>query len=78
MKDIAGLAALNGKSEVERQRSAQIVPVGQGEIDYKPIFAQAQAAGMKYFYVEQDSAPQSGDSIAAAAISYRALASLLA
>jgi sugar phosphate isomerase/epimerase len=78
VKDIAGLAALEGKSMSERQRAAQIVPVGQGEIDYKPIFAEAQSAGLKYFYVEQDSAPQSGDSLAAAATSYRALAALLA
>ncbi len=78
VKDMTGLAALNGKSMIERQRSAQIVPVGQGEIDYKPIFAEAQPAGMKYFFVEQDSAPQSGDSLAAAATSYRALAALLA
>ena len=78
VKDIAGLAALEGKSQSERQRAAQIVPLGQGEIDYKPIFAQAKLAGMKYFYVEQDSAPQSGDSLAAAATSYRALATLLA
>ena len=78
VKDIAGLASLEGKSMSERQRAAQIVPVGQGEIDYKPIFAQAQAAGLKYFYIEQDSAPQSGDSLAAAATSYRALAALLA
>ena len=73
VKDIAGLAALEGKNMSERQRAAQIVPVGQGEIDYKPIFAQASAAGLKYFYVEQDSAPASGDSLAAAAVSYRAL-----
>ena len=70
MKDMTGLAALEGKSMSERQRAAQIVPIGQGEIDYKSIFAQAPAAGMKYFFVEQDSAPQSGDSLAAAATSY--------
>jgi hypothetical protein len=32
---------------------------------------------MKHFYVEQDSAPQSGDSLGDAAISYRNLAKLL-
>jgi sugar phosphate isomerase/epimerase len=78
VKDMTGLAALEGKSMSERQRVAQIVPIGQGEIDYKSIFAQAASAGMKHFFVEQDSAPQSGDSIAAAATSYRALSSLLA
>jgi len=78
VKDIAGLAALSGlSSQAERQRAAKIVPLGEGEIDYRPIFAQATLAGMKHFYVEQDSAPQSGDSLAAAATSYRNLAKLL-
>jgi len=77
VKDMTGLAGLEGKSMSERQRAAQIVSIGQGEIDYKSIFAQAPAAGLKYFFVEQDSAPQSGDSLAAAATSYRALANLL-
>ncbi|HEU4722360.1 MAG TPA: sugar phosphate isomerase/epimerase [Gemmatimonadaceae bacterium] len=77
VKDITGLAALEGKTQAERQRAAQIVPVGQGEVDYKPIFAQAETAGLKHFYVEQDSAPASGDSLAAAAMSYRALVKVL-
>ena len=79
VKDIVGLAALNGlPNQTERQRAARIVPLGEGEIDYRPIFAQASLAGMKHFYVEQDSAPQSGDSLAAAATSYRNLAKILA
>ena len=78
VKDATGLEALAGKSQVERHRAAKIVPIGEGEIDYRSIFAQAGLSGMKHFYVEQDSAPQSGDSLAAAATSYRALAALLA
>ena len=78
VKDVTGLAALEGKTQRERQRAAQIVPVGRGEVDYKPIFAQAEAAGLKHFYVEQDSAPASGDSLAAAATSYQALVKVLA
>jgi len=78
VKDITGLAALKGMAnQSERHRAARIVPLGEGEIDYRPIFAQASLAGMKHFYVEQDSAPQSGDSLAAAATSYRNLAKLL-
>ncbi|AHG89460.1 Xylose isomerase domain-containing protein TIM barrel [Gemmatirosa kalamazoonensis] len=73
VKDVAGLASLAGKSEAERQRAAKIVPLGEGEIDYRAIFAQAGLAGMKHFFVEQDSAPDSGDSLAAAAASYRNL-----
>ena len=79
VKDVAGLSSLNGlANQSERHRAARIVPLGQGEIDYRPIFAQASLAGMKHFYVEQDSAPQSGDSLAAAATSYRNLSKLLA
>lgn len=78
VKDLTGLAALNAlKTQVERQRAAKIVPLGEGEIDYRPIFAQAALAGMKHFYVEQDTAPASGDSVAAAATSYRNLLKLL-
>jgi sugar phosphate isomerase/epimerase len=77
VKDVVGLASLAGKSEAERQRAAKIVPIGEGEIDYRAIFATAELAGMKHFFVEQDSAPDSGDSIAAAATSYRNLAKLL-
>ena len=77
VKDVVGLASLAGKSEAERQRAAKIVPIGEGEIDYRAIFAKAELAGMKHFFVEQDSAPDSGDSIAAAAASYRNLATML-
>jgi sugar phosphate isomerase/epimerase len=33
--------------------------VGNGSIDFKRIFAQAQLAGLKYFFVEQDQTPGS-------------------
>ena len=32
--------------------------VGSGYIDFKRIFANAKNSGMKYFFVEQDAAPQ--------------------
>jgi len=32
--------------------------VGTGTVDFKRIFANAQESGMKYFFVEQDQAPQ--------------------
>jgi sugar phosphate isomerase/epimerase len=71
VKDMAGLAALEGMtSQSERQRAAKIVPVGEGEIDYRPIFAQAATAGLQHFFVEQDTAPNSGDSIAALRTSF--------
>lgn len=32
-------------------------PVGEGIIDFKPIFEARETAGMKYFFVEQDATP---------------------
>jgi sugar phosphate isomerase/epimerase len=79
VKDMAGLAALQGlTNQGERQRAAKIVPVGQGEIDYKPIFARAAEAGLQHFFVEQDTAPNSGDSIAAARTSFETIRKTLA
>jgi sugar phosphate isomerase/epimerase len=77
VKDIADLASLKGIEPVRRARATKIVPLGQGEIDYRPIFAAADKAGMKHFYVEQDSAPASGDSMRDAGVSYRYLAVML-
>jgi sugar phosphate isomerase/epimerase len=61
----------------ERQRSAVLVPVGQGELDYKAIFAAADVAGMKHYCVEQDNAADWGDSVAAARVSYQNLMKVL-
>jgi len=79
VKDMANLAAVNanGGDQAARMHDARIVPVGQGEIDYGPIFARAGTAGLEHFYVEQDSAPGSGDSIAAARTSFEALRRIL-
>lgn len=37
---------------------AHILEVGKGVIDYKRIFDNASASGMKYYFVEQDGAPK--------------------
>jgi sugar phosphate isomerase/epimerase len=53
-------------------------PVGKGTIDFKSIFAHAQQSGMKYFFVEHDSAAQyPGGSLASAQASYDYLHQLL-
>ena len=61
----------------QRMQNIMLVPIGQGEVDYKPIFAQAELAGMKHFCIEQDNAADWGDSVAAAKVSYDALAKIL-
>lgn len=63
--------------EEQRQKIAQLVPVGLGDIDYPAIFAQAELAGMKHFCVEQDNAADWGDSMAAARTSYQYLERIL-
>ena len=53
-------------------------PVGKGTIDFKSIFAHARQSGMKYFFVEHDTAAQyPGGSLASAQASYEYLHQLL-
>ena len=79
VKDFKDLASLQSVRPLNRLAagSSKIVGLGQGEIDYRPIFAAGDQAGLKHFYIEQDTAPASGDSLAAAAASYRYLAGIL-
>ena len=39
----------------------KIVAIGQGSVDFRPAFAAAKSAGMKYFFYEQDSARSMDD-----------------
>jgi len=64
-------------TQAQRQQTAELVPVGQGEVDYKSIFSAASQAGMKHFCIEQDNASQWGDSVAAAHVSLTGLVRLL-
>ncbi len=78
VKDARGIRLMNADmNESERMRAATLVPVGQGEVDYKTIFANAELAGMKHYCVEQDNAADWGDSMAAARVSYENLMKLL-
>jgi sugar phosphate isomerase/epimerase len=43
-----------------RARASKIVTMGEGDIDYRAVFAQAKQAGLKYFVIEQDTAGQGG------------------
>jgi sugar phosphate isomerase/epimerase len=79
VKDMADLPATRAIAVMpERQRAAKIVPVGQGEIDYRPIFAEAERAGLQHYFIEQDTAPASGDSLAAVRTSVANLRARLA
>jgi sugar phosphate isomerase/epimerase len=74
VKDVACLKGLPPVSDLgARMVEARLVPVGDGEIDYGEIFKHADVAGMKHFAIEQDSAADWGDSIAAARVGYQHL-----
>lgn len=78
VKDVDCLKSLPPVSEQgARMVEARLVPVGNGEIDYAEIFKYASVAGLKHFAVEQDSAAEWGDSIAAARVSFQQLRAML-
>ena len=78
VKDVAGLKWLPPlPDQGARMAEARLVPVGNGEIDYGDIFKHADVAGMKHFVIEQDSAADWGDSLAAARVSYEHLRATL-
>jgi sugar phosphate isomerase/epimerase len=62
----------------QRQRGAQIVAMGEGDIDYKMVFAHASLAGLKYFVIEQDTAGQGGrDALEDCRVAYQNLSKIL-
>jgi sugar phosphate isomerase/epimerase len=62
----------------QRMRAAKIVAMGEGDIDYKAVFANAKTAGLKHFVIEQDTAGQGGrDAIADCKIAYDNLMKIL-
>jgi sugar phosphate isomerase/epimerase len=63
----------------QRQRVGKIVTLGEGDIDYKAIFANAGVAGLKHFAIEQDTAGEGGrDAIEDCRIAYERLSKILA
>ena len=78
VKDASGLKHMDAAlTPNQRRQSSKLVPVGQGDVDYKAIFAKAELAGLKHFCIEQDNAAESGDSVAAARTSYDNLKRIL-
>jgi sugar phosphate isomerase/epimerase len=78
IKDVVGLNTVNpALSPNARTSSMAFVPVGAGQLDFKPVFAQAKLAGLKHYCVEQDDAASWGDSLAAARVSREGLAKML-
>ena len=87
VKDVRGVAeatraatATEGSTMQRLQAvGTRLSAVGTGDIDFRRIFAAAAAAasGMRHFFVENDSAPQTPSSLADVETSYRNLRQLL-
>jgi len=78
VKDAIGIKGIDPTLTPDQRRpKTTLVPVGQGEIDYKAIFAQAAQAGLKHFCIEQDNAAEGGDAVAATKASYDGLIRIL-
>jgi sugar phosphate isomerase/epimerase len=73
VKDFSGTVT-SGEDGEERP---DFTFVGHGDIDYPTIFTYAETAGLKHYYVEQDNAPDTGESLEEAAASYVSLVNLL-
>jgi len=75
VKDATGIkSAPKNATPAERRKLAKLCPVGEGDVDYGPVFKQAKLAGLKHYVIEQDNAGQNGaDSVAAAKLSYQNL-----
>ncbi|MGC1244435.1 MAG: sugar phosphate isomerase/epimerase family protein [Chryseosolibacter sp.] len=54
--------------DMDKQQNDRNADIGKGSIDYEPLFAKARTAGMKHWYVEQESYPgEPIDSVGASA-----------
>ena len=78
VKDVGGLSAMTPQMTMaDRQRAAKMTAVGEGEIDWKSIFAQAQLAGLQHYYLEIEGEAVAAGSLAAAQTSYTNLRRIL-
>lgn len=81
MRDVqTGRGAARGVTGLEEIMGAampRLAAVGEGEVDFRSIFARAEQAGLQHFFVENDAAPE-GDSLANIQTSYQNLSGLLA
>jgi sugar phosphate isomerase/epimerase len=62
--------------DMDKTEKKFFTEVGNGVINFKPIFAAAKTSGMKYYFVEQDQTP--GDPLDSIKISYKNLNKILA
>ncbi|MGC3945468.1 MAG: sugar phosphate isomerase/epimerase [Chryseolinea sp.] len=76
--DATGMKNLDPKlTPNQRKPLCSLVPIGLGEIDYKSIFAHAETAGLRHYYVEQDNAAAWGDAMAATRTNFQGMTRVL-
>jgi sugar phosphate isomerase/epimerase len=59
------------------QDTREMVPVGQGEIDFRDLFRRADQSGLRHFFVEHDNAAETVGSLTSIEASYRHLREIL-
>jgi sugar phosphate isomerase/epimerase len=78
VKDAVGMKDIDPTLTPDQRRpKTRLVPVGQGEVNYKAIFAKASQAGLKHYAIEQDNAAEGGDAMAATKASIDGLRKML-
>jgi sugar phosphate isomerase/epimerase len=71
IKDVIGFASLPAQmSMAERQQAVKMAKFGEGDIDWKSIFAQARLAGLQHYFVEVEGEAVGAGSMEASRISY--------
>ena len=85
VKDMRGVAearreaaAASGSAMQKMQGAmARLAAVGTGELDFRRIFAAAQQAGLRHYFVENDAAPTTPSSLSDVETSYQNLTRIL-
>lgn len=78
VKDAKYKQAAANLTPTEHARASKIVTMGEGDIDYRAVFANASLAGLKHFVIEQDTAGQGGrDALEDCKIAYQNLYKIL-
>ena len=78
VKDAKYKQAGSTLTPTQHARASQIVTMGEGDIDYKAVFADAKTAGLQHFVIEQDTAGQGGrDALEDCRVAFQNLAKIL-
>jgi sugar phosphate isomerase/epimerase len=78
LKDVRGLAQMRpDMTMAQRQQAAGMAKVGEGEVDWRRMFANARVAGLEHVFVEVEGEAVEDGSLHAAQVSFQNLQRLL-